>query len=67
MFAWLQDKFGLEDDEEHDLISFVRGLRLDIMENMNDCTTVHEAYWEAIQVECMLKRSYMGKVMPQDG
>ena len=25
MFAWLQDKCGLEDDEEHDLISFIRG------------------------------------------
>ena len=34
---------------------------------MNDCTTVHAAYWKEIHVEHMLKRSYLGKVMPQDG
>ena len=27
MFAWLQEKCGLEDDEEHDLIGIVKGLR----------------------------------------
>eukprot|EP00268_Persea_americana_P021663 TRINITY_DN21584_c0_g1_i1.p1 TRINITY_DN21584_c0_g1~~TRINITY_DN21584_c0_g1_i1.p1 ORF type:complete len:112 (-),score=20.67 TRINITY_DN21584_c0_g1_i1:123-458(-) len=32
---------------------------------MNDCMTVHEVYWEAIRVERMLKRSYLGKVMPE--
>ena len=44
MFAWLQDKCGLEDDEEHDLINFLRDLRTDIVESMNDCTTIHEAH-----------------------
>ena len=57
----------MEDDEEHDLISFVRGLRPNIVERMSDCKTIHEGYWEAIRVERMLKRSYLGKVMPQDG
>ena len=66
MFAWLQDRCGLEDEEEHDLISFVRGLRLDIVESMNNCTTVHEAYWETIHVEYMLKWSPLGKVTPHD-
>ena len=65
MFAWLQDKCGLE-DEERDLISFVRGLRPDIVESMNDCTTIHETYWEAIHVEYMLKWSPLGKVAPHD-
>ena len=57
MFAWLQDKCGLEDDEEYDLINFVRGLRPEIVEQMNDSKNIHEAYWEAIRVERMLKRS----------
>ena len=34
---------------------------------MNDCKTIHEAYWEAVRVERMLKQSYLVKVMPQDG
>ena len=66
-FSRLKDACGMEDDEEHDLISFVRGLRPNIVERMSDCKTIHEAYWEAIRMERMLKRSYLGKVMPQDG
>ena len=65
-FSRLQDACGMEDDEERDLISFIRGLRPDIVERMNDCTTIHEAYWEAIRVERMLKQSPLGKVIPQD-
>ena len=60
MFAWLQYKCGLEDDKEHDLINFVRGLRSGMVESMNNCTTVHEAYWEVIRVERMLNRSHLG-------
>ena len=56
MFAWLQEKCGLEDDEEHNLISFIRGLRPEIVEKMNDTKNIHEAYWEAIRVERMLKK-----------
>ena len=53
------------EDDEHDFISFVRGLKPDIVEKMNDCTNIHEAYWEAIHVERMLKRSHLTKVTPQ--
>ena len=63
-FSRLQDACGMEDDEEHDFISFVRGLRPDIVERMTDCTNIHEAYWEAICVERMLKRSPLEKVTP---
>jgi len=43
-FSRLQDACGMEDDEEHDFISFVRGLRPDIVERMTDCKTIHEAF-----------------------
>ena len=43
-FSRLQDACGMEDDEERDLISFVRGLRPYIVERMNDCMPIHEAY-----------------------
>ena len=33
---------GMEDDEEHDLISFLRGLRPDIVERMNGYENIHE-------------------------
>ena len=66
MFSWLQDKCGLEDDEEHDLISFIRGLRPEIVEKMNDTKNIHEAYWEAIRVERMLKRYHLVEVSPQE-
>ena len=65
MFAWLQDKCGLEDDEEHDLISFIIGLRPEIVEKMNDSNNIHEAYWEAIHVKRMLKMSHLVEVTPQ--
>ena len=35
-FSRLQDACGMEDDDGHDLISFLRGMRPDIMERMND-------------------------------
>ena len=63
-FSRLQDACGMEDDEEHDFISFVRGLRPDIVERMTDCKTIHEAFWEAIRVERMLKRSHIVEVTP---
>ena len=39
-FSRLQDACGMEDDEEHDFISFVRGLRPNIGERMSDCKTI---------------------------
>ena len=66
VFALLQDKCGLEDDEEHELISFIRGLRPEIVEKMNDTKNIHEAYWEAIRVERMLKRSHLVEVTPPE-
>ena len=63
-FSRLQDSCGLEYDEKHNLISFLRGLRPDIVERMNDCKTIHEACWEAKPVERMLKRYHLGKVTP---
>ena len=65
-FPRLQDACGVEDDEEHDLISFVRGSRPDIVERMNDCTNIHEAYWDPICLERMLKRPPLGKIALQD-
>ena len=66
-FSRLQDACGIEDDEVHDLISFLKGLRSDIVEKMNGCKTIHEAYWEAICVEHMPKQSHLGTVTPQEG
>ena len=43
-FSRLQDVCELEDDEEHDLISFLSGLKLDILEHMNDCKNIYEAF-----------------------
>lgn len=43
-FSWLQDVCGLDDSEEDDLISFLSGLRPDMLEKMNDCKTIHEGY-----------------------
>ena len=63
-FSRLQDACGMEDAEGHDFISFVRGLRPDIVERMTDCKTIHEAFWEAIRVERMLKRSHIVEVTP---
>ena len=34
---------------------------------MNDGKTIHEAYWEAVCVKRMLKRSHLRRVMPQEG
>ena len=42
-FSRLQDVCGLEDDEEHDLTTFLRGLRLDIFQKMN--RNIYEAYF----------------------
>ena len=65
-FSKLQDACGMEDDEEHDFISFVRGLRPDMVERMTDCQTIHEAFWEAIRVERILKRSRLVEVTLQE-
>ena len=65
-FSRLQDACGLEDDKEHDLISFLRGLRSDIVERMNGCKTIHKVYWEAICVERMLKQSHLEKVTEKE-
>ena len=42
-------------------------MRLDIVESVNDCKTIHEAYWEAIRVERILKWSPLEKVTLQEG
>ncbi|RWR93383.1 hypothetical protein CKAN_02263200 [Cinnamomum micranthum f. kanehirae] len=62
----LQDACGMEDDDEHDFVSFERGLRQDIMNRMTDYKTIHEAFWEAIRVEQMLKRSSLLEVTSQE-
>ena len=49
----------LGEDEMHDLAHHVKGLRPDILENMNYCKTSQEAYLKAIRVEHMLRRSCM--------
>ena len=36
------------------------------MEKMNDSKNIHEAYWESICVEWMLKRSHLAKVTPHE-
>ena len=63
-FSRLQGACGMEDDEEHDFISFVRSLRPDIVKRMTDYKTIHEVFWEAIRVERMLKRSHIVEVTP---
>jgi len=65
-FSRLQDACGMKDDEEHDFISFIRGLRPDIVERMTDCKTIHKTFWEAIRVERILKRSHLVEVPPQE-
>ena len=47
----------LEEYEIHDLACYVRGLRPDILVNMNYYKTSQEEYLEAIRVERMLRRS----------
>ena len=42
-FSRLQDT-RLEDDDEHDLTNFLKGLKSNIVERMNDCKTIHEAH-----------------------
>ena len=57
-FRELQDICELEEDEIHDLVRYIRGLRPNILENMNFCKTSQEAYLEAFRVEHMLRRSH---------
>ena len=61
-FSRFQDACGLEDDEEYDLISFLKGLRPNIVERMNDCTNIHKAYCEAIRVEHIVKQSHLRQI-----
>ena len=58
-FWELQDLSELEEGATNDLAHYVRGLTLDIVENMNYCKTSQEAYLKAIWVERMLKKSRM--------
>ena len=60
------NKHELEQTEPHDLNSFLRGLRPNILQDMNDCKNIHEPYWEAIRVEHMLKRSRLRKAKCQE-
>ena len=70
-FLRLKDERVLEDDEEYDLTSFLKCLRSDIVERMNHCKTIYEAYWEAyleaIRAKNMPKWSHLGRVTPQEG
>ena len=43
----------------YNLVHYVRGLPLNILENMNHCHTSQEAYFEAFLVEHMLRQSRM--------
>eukprot|EP00268_Persea_americana_P014206 TRINITY_DN16298_c2_g2_i6.p1 TRINITY_DN16298_c2_g2~~TRINITY_DN16298_c2_g2_i6.p1 ORF type:complete len:103 (-),score=12.38 TRINITY_DN16298_c2_g2_i6:100-408(-) len=56
----------LEEDETHDLVHYFKGLRPDILENMNNYKTSQEAYLEAFRVERMLRRSYMQQCSSED-
>lgn len=56
-FRELQDICELDEDETHDLVRYVSGLKPDIVDNMNYGKTSQEAYLEAIRVERMLRRS----------
>ena len=58
-FQELQYLCVLEEGKIHDLICYIRGLRPDIIENMNYCQSIQEAYRVAICVEHMLTRSRM--------
>ena len=52
-FRELQDICKLE-DEIHDFVHYIIGLKPNILENMNHCKT-SEAYIEAIRVEHVLR------------
>ena len=54
-FRELQDICELEEDEIHDLVRYIQGLRPDILENMSFCKTSQEAYLEAFRIEHMLR------------
>ena len=58
-FRELLDICELEEDAIHDLDRYVRGLIVDIVENLNYCKTIQDAYLEALRVERMLRRSRM--------
>ena len=58
-FRDLQYLCELEEDEIHDLVRYIRGLRLDILEKMNHCKTSQDAYIEVFRAEHMPKWSHM--------
>ena len=64
-FQELQDICKLKEGTTHDLPHYVKGLRPDIMENMNHCNNNNEAYLEAFRVERMLRRSHMRQCQPR--
>lgn len=58
-FSRLQEVCELDERETHDLNSFITSLRPNILEDMNDCKTIYEVYWEAIRVStCLNNHAY---------
>ena len=53
--------------ETLDFDLFCKGLRQRILKNMKNCKDMHEAYWEAICVECLIKRYRLRKAKLQEG
>lgn len=50
-FARLQYLCQLVEDEGHDLISFFKGLRPNVLEKLNECKTIAEAFKEETCIE----------------
>ena len=64
-FRELQGICNLKEGTTHDLSRYVKGLRPDIVENMNHCNNGQEAYLKAFRVERMLRRSRMRQCRPR--
>lgn len=45
---------------------FFKDLRLSILKNMKDCKDMHEAYWEVICAEHLIKNYRLGKAKLQE-
>ena len=54
-FSSLQAQCALDEDDEHYVTIFTRGLRPSIQNNMKkECKDMYEAFWEAIRVERLI-------------
>ena len=63
----LHNLCALDESPTHDLAQSIRGLRPDILENMNHSNTIQEAYSEAIHAEHTLRQSHMPQSKSQEG